>query len=168
MASNTTMNKYVVWVLFVLSIFGVLYLKDVAAKILNANNQTETEAPALNLVTHLPPKHEADAWLDSFRAAKNKVFDGLFINNTEEHPAFNRHLFTLSEDASKLFKYSPTGSQLNDCSLVATNLMTAWHDSAEIVRTGNTELHPPNAIILSAWQGSEQYGNCLAAIKALN
>lgn len=129
------------------------------------------ETPAVQVDDYTLPKNpptkaDAEQWYQDFRAAKDKVFDGLFIKKTEEHIKLKTELHELTDRATKLFG-EPMTSKLSYCTIVATDLTNAWEATAEIVRTGDIDRNPPNNIARAAWSGGEKYGECLDTIDLL-
>ncbi|MEO7343223.1 MAG: hypothetical protein ABIU85_00155 [Methylotenera sp.] len=113
-----------------------------------------------------PKKTEADKWYKDFRAAKDKVFDSLFIKATNEHYKFNGKLVQITERAEKLFG-QPMTSELANCTVVAMDLQTAWQNMADLSRAGLKDTSNLPNIAQSAWSGGEKYGTCLNELDKL-
>lgn len=113
-----------------------------------------------------PTKAEAEKWYQDFRAAKDKVLDGLFITKTNEHMKLNRQMVQLNQRAEKLFGL-PYTSDISVCTQAAISLQEVWRNIADIGRTGQVDKMTPGHIALIAWGGGEKYPACLDQIDKL-
>ena len=113
-----------------------------------------------------PTKAEAEQWYEEFRAAKDKVFDGLFIEKTNEHMVLTKQIIDLNRQAEKLFG-EPLTSPLANCTSSAIGLQAIWSEIADLARTGNLEQRKPAYIASMSWRSGEKYPTCLAEIEKL-
>ena len=113
-----------------------------------------------------PKKADAEKWYKDFRAAKDKVFDGLFITKTKEHMQFNGTVVQLVSRAEKLFG-EPLTSELANCTIVAISLQSAWGEMEQITRTQTLKNNTLPLIASMAWGGGEKYESCLDQIDKL-
>ncbi len=113
-----------------------------------------------------PTKAKAEKWRTEFRAAKDKVFDALFITKTSEHQNLTKKLNQLNAQAEKLFG-KPMTSELASCTIAAIDLKGVWQHIAEIGRTGQLDKMVPSGIAYAAWNGGEHYPECLDAMDKL-
>ena len=96
-----------------------------------------------------PTKADAEKWYTEFRAAKDKVFDGLFITKAGEHMKFNQQMTQLTRRAEKLFG-QPFTSEISVCTQASISLQEVWRNIAEIGRTGQVDKMTPSHIALSS------------------
>jgi hypothetical protein len=113
-----------------------------------------------------PSKIEAEKWYKDFRAAKDKVFDGSFVTETNEHLKLTEQLNNLTKRAAKLFG-EPMTSELANCTVAAINLRNVWNSISGIVRNGQLENRNLTFIATTAWSGGENYPTCLNEIDKL-
>lgn len=111
-------------------------------------------------------KEDAEKWYQDFRAAKDKVFDGLYIQKTDEHRQFNQEVTQLTRRAEVLFG-EPYTSQISVCTQASISLQAVWGNIAEVGRTGKVDTTTPSYIASMAWGGGEKYPSCLDMIGEL-
>ena len=113
-----------------------------------------------------PKKADADKWYRDFRAAKDKVFDGLFITKTGEHRKLNQQMSQLTGQAVKLFG-EPYTSEISICTQASISLQEVWRNIADIGFSGQFDKMTPSHIASMACLGGEKYPDCLDQISKL-
>ncbi|WP_035384016.1 hypothetical protein [Ferriphaselus sp. R-1] len=164
-------NSYPLWVKLMPALI-VLLSGLLAGALIDLKKFKATAMPDVQASVSKPAnpsatsKAEAEKWYQDFRAAKDKVFDGLFIKKTDEHRQFNQETTQLTRRAEALFG-EPFTSEIAVCTQASISLQEVWRNIAEIGRTGNVDETVPSHIAVMAWGGGEKYPACLDQIDKL-